>query len=83
MTVQPSFPRLSSDIQTSEHLQEWIIAPMRGNLNEVPGIGPANIAHFGTVYEDHKYERNFVVFRFMFDGYFAHNCNSNATMRPH
>jgi hypothetical protein len=54
-----SFLRIISYIISSEHIQEWILAPIKGNLNEVPGIGPANIAHFGTVYEDNKYAREF------------------------
>jgi len=33
-------------------LQEFIRAPLTGKLDEIPGIGPANIAHFHTVQEE-------------------------------
>lgn len=30
---------------------EWIRAPITGKLDEVPGLGPANIAHLSSVNE--------------------------------
>jgi len=35
-------------------LLEWIRAPITGKLDEVPGIGPANITHLSTINEATK-----------------------------
>ena len=32
-------------------LMEWIRAPITGKLEEVPGLGPANVAHLCTTNE--------------------------------